>query len=64
MIHQDAIEQAVERQLEIERKAAAWDMLVADLREKGNTDAQALLNWMPAIQIAERGAAGGPRATA
>jgi len=54
MIHQDAIEQAVERQLEIERKAAAWDMLVADLREKGNTDAQALLNWMQALQVAAR----------
>ena len=64
MIHEQAIQQAIDRQLEIERKAAAWDLLVADLREKGNTDAQALLNWMPAIQIAERGAAGGPRATA
>lgn len=52
MIHHDAIEQAVERQLEIERKAAAWDMLVADLREKGNNDAQALLNWLQALQVA------------
>lgn len=54
MIHHDAIEQAVERQLEIERKAAAWDMLVADLREKGNNDAQALLNWMRQLQEASR----------
>lgn len=27
MIHHGAIEQAIERQLEIERKAAAWDRL-------------------------------------
>ena len=58
MIHHDAIEQAVERQLEIERKAAAWDMLAADLREKGNTDAQALLNWMQGLQVAARRAHG------
>lgn len=54
MIHHDAIEQAVERQLEIERKAAAWDMLAADLREKGNNNAQALLNWMQQLQEATR----------
>lgn len=58
MTHQDAIEQAVERQLEIERKAAAWDMLTADLREKGNNDAQALLNRMQALQVAARCAHG------
>lgn len=54
MTYSDAIEQAVERQLEIERKAAAWDMLAADLREKGNNDAQALLNWMQQLQEATR----------
>lgn len=32
MIHHDAIEQAVEHQLEIERKAAAWDTLMEKAR--------------------------------
>jgi hypothetical protein len=30
MTYTDAIEQAIERQLEIERKAAAWDALVKE----------------------------------
>lgn len=54
MIHEEAIQQAIDRQLEIERKAAAWDLLVADLKAKGSTDAQALLNWLQALQLAER----------
>lgn len=54
MIHEQAIQQAIDRQLEIERKAAAWDLLVADLKAKGDTDAQALLNWLQALQLAER----------
>lgn len=36
MIHQDAIEQAVERQLEIERKAAAWDTLLEEAEARSN----------------------------
>ncbi len=58
MTHQDAIEQAIQRQLEIERKAAAWDFLILHLEEqgneKGNTDAQALLNWVQQLQEATR----------
>lgn len=54
MTYADAIEQAIKRQLEIEHKAAAWDLLVADLREKGNTDAHTLLNWMRQLQEAIR----------
>ena len=48
MTYTDAIEQAIQHQLEIERKAAAWDTLAAQLREKGNSEAQALLAWMSA----------------
>jgi len=62
MIHEQAIQQAIDRQLEIERKAAAWDLLTMSLREQGNESAQSLLNWMQCIQVAERCAAGGPRA--
>lgn len=54
MIHQDAIEQAVERQLEIERKAAAWDFLALHLEEQGNEPGKALLNWMRQLQEAIR----------
>ena len=54
MIHHDAIEQAVERQLEIERKAAAWDFLVLHLEEQGNESGKALLNWMQQLQEATR----------
>ena len=54
MIHHDAIEQAVERQLEIERKAAAWDMLALHLEEQGNAPGKALLNWMRQLQEAIR----------
>ena len=54
MIHHDAIEQAVERQLEIERKAAAWDFLILHLEEQGNEHGRALLNWMQQLQEATR----------
>ena len=54
MIHHDAIEQAVERQLEIERKAAAWDFLILHLEEQGNEHGKALLNWMQQLQEATR----------
>lgn len=64
MIHEQAIQQAIDRQLEIERKAAAWDLLVVSLEEQGHENAQVLLNWMQAIQAAERGAAGGPHVAA
>lgn len=56
MIHQDAIEQAVERQLEIERKAAAWDLLAVQLRDQGNQDALALLQWMARAEGFAQGA--------
>lgn len=55
MTYEHAIEQAVERQLEIERKAAAWDLLAADMREKcakADTDARALLAWMGEVKQA------------
>ena len=34
MTYTDAIEQAIQRQLEIERKAAAWDALTATVKDR------------------------------
>jgi len=54
MTYEHEIEQAVERQLEIERKAAAWDFLVLHLQEQGNEPGKALLSWMRQLQEAIR----------
>jgi len=46
MNHQDAIQQAIDHQIEIERKAQAWDDLLRKLDQHGNTLAQELAKTM------------------
>ena len=50
VVYEHEIERAVQRQLEIERKAAAWDSLAMHLSEQGNTDGKKLLDWMLQLQ--------------
>lgn len=55
VVYEHEIERAVQHQLEIERKAAAWDLLTADMREKcakADTDARAMLTWMDKVKRA------------
>lgn len=52
MIHEEAIQQAIDRQFEIESKAAAWDLLAMHLQEQGNADGKKLLDWMTQLQTA------------